>query len=109
MIANLNVKFDDTHVAGYGKEVLQPTGTATNLGVRILPEGSGDYAKFGGSESDDLLNKVNDESAAFNYEAEITQIGNTVSTTGNHTAQATYIPTYHQSPYALAQAEPVFQ
>ena len=93
-IANLNIKFDGTRVAGYGEEVLQPTGTATNLGVRMLPEGSSDYVKFDGSEPDDSLNKANGESVVFNYKAEVIQVGSTVPTTGDYTAQATYTLIY---------------
>ncbi|CAM7535891.1 MULTISPECIES: fimbrial protein [Citrobacter] len=93
-IANLNIKFDGTRVAGYGEEVLQPTGTATNLGVRMLPEGSSDYVKFDGSEPDDSLNKANGESVVFNYKAEVIQVGSTLPTTGDYTAQATYTLIY---------------
>ena len=93
-VANLNIKFDGTRVAGYGEEVLQPTGTATNLGVRMLPEGSSDYVKFDGSEPDDSLNKANGESVVFNYKAEVIQVGSTLPTTGDYTAQATYTLIY---------------
>lgn len=93
-IANLNIKFDGTRVAGYDEEVLQATGTAANLGVRMLPEGSSNYVKFDGSEPDATLNKANGESVAFNYKAEVIQVGSVLPTTGDYTAQATYTLLY---------------
>lgn len=93
-IANLNIKFDGTRVVGYDEEVLQPSGTATNLGVRMLPEGSSNYVKFDGSEPDGSLNKANGESVVFNYKAEVIQVGTTLPTPGDYTAQATYTLIY---------------
>lgn len=93
-IANLNIKFDGTRIAGYDDEVLQATGTAQNLGVRMLPEGSSNYVKFDGSDPEAALNKTNGESVVFNYKAEVIQVGSTLPTTGDYTAQATYTLLY---------------
>ena len=93
-IANLNIKFDGTRIAGYDDEVLQATGTAQNLGVRMLPEGSNNYVKFDGSDPEAALNKTNGESVVFNYKAEVIQVGSTLPTTGDYTAQATYTLLY---------------
>lgn len=93
-IKNLNIKFDGTRIAGYDEEVLQATGTATNLGVRVKPENGANYVKFDGSEPDATLNKANGESVVFNYTAEVIQVGATLPTTGDYTAQATYTLVY---------------
>ncbi|WME26206.1 fimbrial protein, partial [Citrobacter freundii] len=93
-VANLNIKFDGTRIAGYDDEVLQATGTAQNLGVRMLPEGSSNYVKFDGSDPEAALNKTNGESVVFNYKAEVIQVGSTLPTTGDYTAQATYTLLY---------------
>ncbi|HGW6106289.1 TPA: fimbrial protein [Citrobacter werkmanii] len=93
-IANLNIKFDGTRIAGYDEEVLQATGAAKNLGVRMLPEGSSNYVKFDGSDPEATLNKANGESVVFNYKAEVIQVGSALPTTGDYTAQATYTLLY---------------
>ena len=93
-IGNLNIKFDGTRIAGYDDEVLQATGTAQNLGVRILPEGSSNYVNFDGSDPEVVLNKANGGSVVFNYKAEVIQVGSTLPTTGDYTAQATYTLLY---------------
>lgn len=93
-IQNLNIKFDGTRVTGYDEQVLQPTGTATNIGVRVLPEGSSNYVKFDGSDPDAALNKASGESVVFNYKAEVIQVGSSLPTAGDYTAQATYTLIY---------------
>ncbi|EPJ3204317.1 type 1 fimbrial protein [Salmonella enterica subsp. enterica serovar Derby] len=93
-VQNLNIKFDGTRVSGYDEEVLQPTGTATNLGVRMLPEGSSNYVKFDGSDPDETLNKANGDSVVFNYKAEVIQVGSVLPTAGDYTAEATYTLIY---------------
>ncbi|EPQ6908886.1 fimbrial protein [Citrobacter freundii] len=93
-INNLNIKFDGTRIAGYDEEVLQTTGAAQNLGVRMLPDGSSNYVKFDGSDPEASLNKAYADSVVFNYKAEVIQVGSTLPTTGDYTAQATYTLIY---------------
>lgn len=93
-INNLNIKFDGTRIAGYDEQVLQPTGAATNVGVRVLPEGSSNYVKFDGSDPEATLNKANGQSVVFNYKAEVIQVGSDLPTVGDYTTQATYTLIY---------------
>lgn len=93
-ISNLNIIFDGTRVSGYDDEVLEATGTAKNVGVRLLPQGSSKYVKFDGSEPDVAIRKPNAASVVFNYTAEVIQVGATVPTAGDYTAQATYTLIY---------------
>ncbi|WP_368542165.1 fimbrial protein [Enterobacter soli] len=93
-IKNLNVVFDGTRISGYDDEVLKATGTASNLGVRLLPEGSSSYIKFDGSEPDVALRKANAASVVFNYTAEVIQVGSAVPTVGDYAAQTTYTLIY---------------
>lgn len=50
--------------------------------------------KFDGSDPEAALNKTNVESVVFNYKAEVIQVGSTLPTTGDYTAQATYTLLY---------------
>lgn len=93
-IQNLNVTFAGTRISGYDEEVLQPTGTAKNVGIRLLPEGGSSYVKFDGSVPDSVSNKANGSSVVFNYSAEVIQVGATAPTAGDYTAQATYTLIY---------------
>ena len=93
-INNLNIKFVGPRVSGYDEQVLQPTGVATNVGVRVLPEGSSNYVKFDGSDPEAALNKANGQSVVFNYKAEVIQVGSDLPTVGDYTTQATYTLIY---------------
>lgn len=93
-ISNLNIKFNGTRITGYDDEVLQASGNAKNLGVRLLPENSSNYIKFDGSDPESTTNKPNSGSIVFNYTAEVIQVGSTLPTTGDYSAQATYTLMY---------------
>ena len=93
-INKLNIKFNGTRITGYDDEVLQATGTAENLGVRLLPDSSSNYIKFDGSDPDVATDKTNSGSIVFNYTAEVIQVGSTLPTTGDYSAQATYTLIY---------------
>jgi len=93
-IKNLNVTFAGTRISGYDDEVLQPTGDAKNVGIRLLPEGGSSYVKFDGSVPDSASNKANGSSVVFNYSAEVIQIGADAPTAGDYSAQATYTLIY---------------
>ncbi|MEB0950294.1 fimbrial protein [Citrobacter sedlakii] len=93
-VSKLNVKFEGTRIDGYSDEVLTTTGKAKNLGVRLLPEGSSSYVKFDGSEPDSSLDKANSANVAFNYTAEVIQVGSTAPTVGDYSAETTYTLLY---------------
>lgn len=93
-IQNLNIIFDGTRISGYDEQVLAATGDAKNLGIRLQPEGSSSYVKFDGSVPDAATHKANGESVVFNYTAEVIQVGTTLPTAGDYTAQATYTLVY---------------
>lgn len=93
-LGNLNIKFEGQRVAGKSDEVLQTTGGAANLGIRLYQEGGVVPVKFDGSEPDDATNKANGTSVAFSYQAKVVQVGTTQPTSGSYTAQATYTLLY---------------
>lgn len=93
-IKNLNVAFSGTRISGYDDQVLEATGVAKNLGVRLLPQGTSSYVKFDGSEPDSAVRQANAESVVFNYTAEVIQVGTTLPTVGDYSAEATYTLVY---------------
>lgn len=90
-ISNINIKFDGTRVANKGEEVLQATGSATNVGIRLL-DWSNAAVKFDGSEpltgSDKQLGTTGE--TTFSYTAKVVQVGDAAPTAGTYTAEATY-------------------
>lgn len=90
-IANINIKFDGTRVTGKGEEVLQTTGTATNVGIRLV-DWSNAAVKFDGSEpltgSDKQLGAAGE--TTFSYTAKVVQVGDDAPTAGLYSAEATY-------------------
>lgn len=90
-ISNINIKFDGTRVANKGEEVLQTTGTATNVGIRLL-DWSDTAVKFDGSDpatgSDKTLGAAGE--ATFSYTAKVVQVGDVLPTAGLYSAEATY-------------------
>ena len=93
-VSKLNVIFDGSRISGYDDQVLEATGTAANVGVRLLPEGSANYIKFNGAESDESLRKDNGANVVFNYTAEVIQVGSELPTAGDYSAEATYTLVY---------------
>lgn len=90
-INNMNIKFEGTSAAGKNEEVLQTTGAAQNVGVR-LEDWTGAAVKFDGS----LPATASDKSvqgtgaATFSYNAKVVQVGENAPTKGDYTTQATY-------------------
>lgn len=94
-ISFLNIKFNGDRVTGYDEEVLQPTGTAANVGVRILPAGSPNYIKFDGTEPTFGAKQfIAGSDTVFNYTAEVIQVGSILPTAGDYNATAAYTLTY---------------
>lgn len=94
-IDNMNIKFKGTTVAGKSEEVLQATGDATNVGIR-LNDWTGTVVKFDDSEPLAASNKSvkGTGAATFTYTAKVVQVGDAVPTAGDYTAQATYTLLY---------------
>ena len=71
--------------------MLQATGTATNVGIRLL-DWSNAAVKFDGSEpltgSDKQLGTTGE--TTFSYTAKVVQVGDAAPTAGTYTAEATY-------------------
>ena len=94
-ISFLNIKFNGERIVGYDDEVLQPTGSATNVGVRVLPAGGGGYIKFDGTEPMIAAKQfIAGSDTVFNYTAEVIQVGSALPTAGDYSAAATYTLTY---------------
>ncbi|WP_318374885.1 fimbrial protein [Enterobacter sp.] len=94
-ISFLNIKFNGERSIGYDDEVLLPTGSATNVGIRILPAGSSDYIKFDGTEPAIPAKQfITGSDTVFNYTAEVIQVGTSLPTAGDYTATADYTLTY---------------
>jgi len=94
-ISFLNIKFNGDRITGYGEEVLQPTGTANNVGVRVLPAGSPNYIKFDGTEPLIASKQfLTGSDTIFNYSAEVIQVGSALPTAGEYNATAAYTLTY---------------
>lgn len=93
-IKNLNVTFSGNRISGYDDEVLQATGDAANVGIRLQPEGSSSYVKFDNSVPAEASNKANGTNVVFNYTAEVIQVGEELPTAGDYSAQATYTLIY---------------
>lgn len=94
-ISFINIKFNGERVSGYDEEVLQPTGSATNVGVRVLPAGSPAYIKFDGSEPTFAAKQfISGSDSVFNYTAEVIQVGSILPTAGDYNATAAYTLIY---------------
>ncbi|HGY3716064.1 TPA: fimbrial protein [Citrobacter gillenii] len=94
-VDNMNIKFKGTTISGKSEEVLQPSGDATHVGIR-LKDWTGAAVKFDDSEPVTASNKaIKDTGAAtFTYTADVVQVGDVLPTAGDYTAQATYTLLY---------------
>lgn len=90
-INNMNIKFEGSTVTGKGEEVLQTTGAATNVGVR-LEDWTSAAVKFDGSMPATGSDKsvFGTGAATFSYTAKVVQVGDEAPTKGDYTTQATY-------------------
>lgn len=90
-INKMNIKFEGTTAAGKSEEVLQTTGAAKNVGVR-LEDSTSAAVKFDGSmpatSSDQSV--LGTGAAVFSYTAKVVQVGDEAPTKGDYTTQATY-------------------
>jgi major type 1 subunit fimbrin (pilin) len=94
-ISFLNIKFNGDRITGYDNEVLQTIGSATNVGIRILPAGSPNYIKFDGTEPLTASKQfLTGSDTVFNYTAEVIQVGSVSPTAGEYNATAAYTLTY---------------
>ena len=90
-ISNINIKFNGTTVASKNEEVLKATGTAGNVGIRLLNWADA-AVKFDGTEPDAASNKTLNTSGdtTFSYTAKVVQVGDDIPTAGSYSAEATY-------------------
>ncbi|MEK0207756.1 fimbrial protein [Klebsiella michiganensis] len=96
-VQSMNIKFSGNLVDS-NTEILQTTGDAENVGVRVVMDDGTTNVKFDNSDPASSTNKAWSSEAGtevvFKYTAKVVQVGAVAPTTGDYTADATYTLIY---------------